>query len=54
MERKHFTEDMKMVAKKVRCQSCESTQVYTLRNGTVVCRHCGLRNLPKQTKGETK
>lgn len=33
--------------KKINCPACDSSQVYTLQDGTIVCRHCGVRT----TKG---
>ena len=35
-----------------KCPACESRIVYTLKDGTQVCRKCGHREPPKEKDGE--
>lgn len=34
----------------LRCENCNSRQVYTLKSGVVVCRKCGFRKEKKESE----
>lgn len=36
--------------KKIKCEKCKSTYVYSLKDETIVCRKCGHRNKKKEVK----
>lgn len=40
-------EDEKEVREALTCESCKSTYVYALSDGTLVCRRCSHRTPPK-------
>jgi transcription elongation factor Elf1 len=35
--------------KKINCKFCNSKFIYTLQDGTIVCRHCGKRYKNEKT-----